>query len=394
MVFPLSANYTTNLLHKHNITGELFITPTAAGADKFRYSLNWGSSYSQWEDYSGANTALNAQAWSGTADQKWNGDHVIMNYWSSTTGSSDHVQHADLDWGHLPPRRWPHAFIHGSWNQYGYDQGLENTMSQDSDGLWKFNLDAEWPTNLIINVWGMNPDGLPDKSQAFGDINGDHVLDFVPPNSLSTNVINVSTVPSKRYLGYQIIVNDANYRYQIIPAGSVLTQAGLAVILALVPVITGILGIWAFKKSFYHVKFNEVGMTKPSGVAGLHFPKLPDHDSLRNSIAHIFNHSKTASDAQHDTSTGPLAVDSGSPHRRTVLIATMEYEIEDWQIKVKIGVLTTSPCSKQDTDANFSLYQGGLGVMSSLMGKNLGHQNLIWVVPCIGDVVYPLDHGM
>ena len=35
--------------------------------------------------------------------------------------------------------------------------------------------------------------------------------------------------------------------------------------------------------------------------------------------------------------------------RRTVLIATMEYDIEDWAIKVKIG---------------------GLGVMAQLMGKN------------------------
>lgn len=29
--------------------------------------------------------------------------------------------------------------------------------------------------------------------------------------------------------------------------------------------------------------------------------------------------------------------------------------------------------------------------MSSLMGKNLGHQDLIWVVPCVGDVEYPVD---
>ena len=48
------------------------------------------------------------------------------------------------------------------------------------------------------------------------------------------------------------------------------------------------------------------------------------------------------------------------PKRLTVLIATMEYEIEDWGIKVKIG---------------------GLGVMSSLMGKHLKHQDIIWVVP-------------
>lgn len=48
----------------------------------------------------------------------------------------------------------------------------------------------------------------------------------------------------------------------------------------------------------------------------------------------------------------------------------MEYDIEDWEIKIKIG---------------------GLGVMAQLMGKNLGHQDLIWVVPCVGGVDYPQD---
>lgn len=56
--------------------------------------------------------------------------------------------------------------------------------------------------------------------------------------------------------------------------------------------------------------------------------------------------------------------------RRTVLIATLEYDIADWNIKIKIG---------------------GLGVMAQLMAKHLGHQDLIWVVPCVGDVEYPKD---
>lgn len=56
--------------------------------------------------------------------------------------------------------------------------------------------------------------------------------------------------------------------------------------------------------------------------------------------------------------------------RRCVVIATLEYDIEDWKIKIKIG---------------------GLGVMAQLMGKNLGHQDLVWVVPCVGDVEYPKD---
>ena len=56
--------------------------------------------------------------------------------------------------------------------------------------------------------------------------------------------------------------------------------------------------------------------------------------------------------------------------RLTVLIATLEYDIADWNIKIKIG---------------------GLGVMAQLMAKNLSHQDLVWVVPCVGDVQYPTD---
>ncbi|ROV87285.1 hypothetical protein VSDG_09894 [Cytospora chrysosperma] len=62
---------------------------------------------------------------------------------------------------------------------------------------------------------------------------------------------------------------------------------------------------------------------------------------------------------------------SAAVKRRTVLIATMEYNIDDWNIRIRIG---------------------GLGVMAQLMGKTLlEHQDLIWVVPCVGGIDYPLD---
>ncbi|KAA1127834.1 Cell wall alpha-1,3-glucan synthase ags1 [Puccinia graminis f. sp. tritici] len=54
--------------------------------------------------------------------------------------------------------------------------------------------------------------------------------------------------------------------------------------------------------------------------------------------------------------------------RRKVLIATLEYEIIDWKIKVKIG---------------------GLGVMSSLMGKVMDDLDLLWVIPKVSDLEYP-----
>ena len=53
---------------------------------------------------------------------------------------------------------------------------------------------------------------------------------------------------------------------------------------------------------------------------------------------------------------------------RKVLIATLEYKIIDWKLKVKIG---------------------GLGIMSSLMGKSMTDVDMIWVVPKVKDLEYP-----
>jgi len=56
--------------------------------------------------------------------------------------------------------------------------------------------------------------------------------------------------------------------------------------------------------------------------------------------------------------------------RKTVLLATMEYNIDDWNIVIRIG---------------------GLGVMAKLMSTALRHHDIIWVVPCVGGINYPVD---
>src|SRR5204863_480460 len=165
MVFPLTANYTTGLLQKDS-DGGLFVRPRAAGADLIRYSTNWGSSWSSWTAYSDSQLAIKPQAWSGISAQSWTGDHVILQYWGKAAGSSQHVQHSDLE--SAVDRRWPHAWVQGVWNQWGYDEGLTNEMRLDQNSTWTFDLYGEYPSDILINVWGMNPDGNPDKSAAFG----------------------------------------------------------------------------------------------------------------------------------------------------------------------------------------------------------------------------------
>ncbi|KAK9425223.1 hypothetical protein SUNI508_13206 [Seiridium unicorne] len=346
IVFPDSANYTRNLLQRDGSTGDLYISPIAPGAELLRYSRTWGSEWSSWIEYTGANITLDDQVWSGTSAQGWSGEHVIVQYWGRMAASSDHVQHADLDTTQSM-RRWPHAFVLGEWNSYGYDNGLESSMSPGSNGTWHFDLAAEWPTKTTINVWGMNPDGVADKTMEYGDIDGDGVLDWLHPDTLSENIINITSGPGMPHLAWRIVVNDGDYTFKFLPIGSGSYQLALSILLALIPPLTGCLAIWVFKQSYYQVKFNRIGIVSKIGLMGL----LP---------------SRFAAVTQRKQPPAPL----DSEHRRTVLIATMEYEIEDWDIKIKIG---------------------GLGVMAALMSKALGHQDLVWVVPCVGGVDYPTD---
>ncbi|KAJ5243214.1 uncharacterized protein N7469_001541 [Penicillium citrinum] len=363
MIFT-SANYSSSLLHEYK-NGSLYIQQHAAGADMYRYSTNWGSTFSKWLPYVGGNHTIQEQHWSGTKKQRWNGKHVRVEYWSRFTGSSDYVQEGDGPGSnHAVPRRFPHLFFNGPFNEYGYDAGLANVVKQDNDGLWKFRFMAEWPAEGQLNIWGINPDGRPDQSYIFGDSNGDSVLDRLPPSSLSTTTINITDHPPHPHLAWTIQVDDNALKFKLIPAGSQYVQMALFFLLWLVPMITAIACAYIFKKTFYKIKFNQVGGSEKQTLISLDLLnkfKFEPGDS-RN----LFVRLATKSKFLQSTS----AFGNRTSNRRKVLVATMEYDIDDWGIKIKIG---------------------GLGVMAQLMSKQLGHQDLIWVIPCVGGVEYPID---
>ena len=336
VVFPWTANYTKDLLHQDG--DRLWVTHKAAGADKWRYSLNFESSWSSWTTYTGGNDTLEAQSWSGTKAQRWSGDHVILQYWSEKAGSSDHIQHGDANTAQIA-RRWPHAFVQGEWNEYGYDDGLVDKMALTEDG-WTFVLAAEWPQNFSINVWGMDPDGAPDKIKIFGDVDGDGVLDLLPPDSLSNNVLEIKDAPGMPHTAWKIYVKDGDWRYSWKPTGSAYRQCAVFFLLAILPFVGGCLGATTFCRSFYQVKHNQVGFSDKNKLIDMITPAQVK-DIARNLVMGTrvtSNSNVSGSDSSFDKASG-LAADTGSLHRRTVLIATMEYEIEDWDIKIKIGGL-------------------------------------------------------
>ncbi|KAF2194680.1 glycosyltransferase family 5 protein [Zopfia rhizophila CBS 207.26] len=367
IIFPATANYSTSLLHRNAETGALSVTHKATGANKWQYSLNWGNTWSKWQEYSSTTATLAPQPWSGTKDQEWKGEHVMIRYWSEMAGSMEHVQHGDIDFD--TPRRWPHMHVTGPWNLYGFDAGLPDKMHDTGEGSWHFSMMTEYPSEAVLSTWGINPDGQPDKSKMFGDVNHDHVLDFLPPTNLGKNVINI-TNPGMPYVGVKIVAHDTDLRYHFEPVGSAWRQLTVVVLLAIVPLATGALAIWLFVKSFYHVKFNEHGVCEKRQTIMGALPTFSSAALMKRASTATFSVFKekpvTASNPQRHEG---FATTDGED-RRTVLIATMEYEIEDWNMKIKIG---------------------GLGVMASLMGKNLQHQNLVWVVPCVGGLDYPVD---
>lgn len=368
IVFPRQANYSYDVLGKDG--SDLQVTHTAVGADKWRYSLNWASSWSDWINYDEEVSKLNSQPWSGTNEQRWSGEHVILQYWSQMAGSSSHQQHGDLNWHGKPPRRFPHLFAHGKFNEFGLDGGISSNFEQDSDGIWKFHYMTEWKVNVSdiqVNVWGMNPDQKADLSFVFGDVNNDTVLERIAPDLTTGTVLNITQIPPEHYVGYRMEVNDDGYGYKLVPTGRRHNQVILCGLLFSLPVAFATLAIQIYLYSFAVVKFNRIGVEKSkdflSKLTGGKFQKVEDQDDKEFKedfrLKQIFRKSHS-----------PSMVGSKITGRRTVLIATMEYDIEDWSIKVKIG---------------------GLGVMAQLMGKNLEDYDLIWVVPCCGGIEYPAD---
>ncbi|KAK0729653.1 hypothetical protein B0H67DRAFT_559297 [Lasiosphaeris hirsuta] len=376
IVFPRHANYSQDLVYRRG--EDLFVRHSAAGATQFRCSRTWGSSWTSWLNYTGEDSKLPAKNWTGAALQDWSSEHVICQYYSKLAGSSHHQQEGDLDLSYLP-RRFPHLFINGHFNAFGFDSGIPNMMEQsNNNGTWGIDVMAEWPTALQFNVWGLNPDGLPDQTMLFGDVNFDHVLDRLPPGSLRQNVVNITKSPPSPYIGWRFEVDDKTMKYNTFPVGSRSRQIAIFSLMWLLPLMGGWIVVFIFTGSFYKVKHNISGAAKDQGISEKlrsAFDLMGKRPSSGSSSEDEHTRSNTENAISRSTGVEMLGAEMGAP-RKKVLIATMEYDIEDWQVKIKIG---------------------GLGVMAQLMGKALGHLDVIWVVPCVGGLEnqhrngYPTD---
>ncbi|KAF5390171.1 hypothetical protein D9757_002866 [Collybiopsis confluens] len=350
MVFPEN-DYNASALTKQG--DDYMFTHSAYGAEMFRYSWNFGQNWTNWTTWE-ATTTVNLTAFAD-ANLFWDGDHIVVQYWSSAVMSSSHVVHSDYGWSGFA-RRVPQLIATGGFNEWGNNKGIENTFKQTGDGLWAFTYMYYWPAYFQVNVWGQD-------NYFYGDVDGDGVLDRLAPNSGAPNYLNMSAPPLP-HLSWTVFVNDSTMSWYLEPHGREGVAATMYALLVSMPLITGTLAVLIFMWSFYGIKYNQYGVKAKTSyfpILGALGGKSSKHTENKDGV--VVSEKKV-----HRSNTDIIGWPEDSVKRRKVLIATLEYEIIDWKLKVKIG---------------------GLGVMSTLIGKAMSDVDLLWVVPKVKDLEYP-----
>lgn len=141
----------------------------------------------------------------------------------------------------------------GPFNLWGFDAGVQNEMTLNSDGLWTYDFMADWPAYVQVNLWGIDRDGQPDQSYVYGDVDGDSILDRLPPSSLASNTVNITEGPLAPYLSWRIVIDDGSRRFILLPCGSRHLQIVLLTLLWIIPPVTAVIAVVVFKRSFYQV---------------------------------------------------------------------------------------------------------------------------------------------
>lgn len=352
VVFPTEGDYDDNLLTVKD--GEYTINHAAPGADKFRYTADFGFTWSPWQDYETSTKANASRFESGW----WEGHHIKVQYWSKIAGASVMVE-GDAGW--TGRRRFPQLLVRGKFNNWGFDAGVKSDMHNDGSGTWSIPIMSTWPAYVQLNVFGFD-------DYFFGDTDADGILDRLPPNALSPNFLNISS-PPKPHVSWTLYLDERSREWYVIPRGQSYLSIILFALLLAIPPITAFTAAAIFRYSFYAIKINKWGAKPKTGNSYFQLGREKKGDgaaagALAATGAVAISEKKDKKLAK----TKPIGWPEVPGKRRKVLIATLEYEIMDWKLKVKIG---------------------GLGVMSSLMGKAMNDCDLIWVVPKVKDIEYP-----
>ncbi|KAI8924847.1 hypothetical protein BC831DRAFT_427395 [Entophlyctis helioformis] len=355
LVFNIPDEYDPNLLvidpSSSPAKPVVSLAHKAVGADLVRYSLDYGRSWSPWTAYTSSSPlVLNATTLQRSPSSSV---HVIAEYWCDLCGSAAHRARGQM---HLSDTTWtpytsrppfiPSLLVRGAWNAWGTDQGAPGRMTYSrATNRWQLSLIADFPLNATMDIWG-------DSTVMYGDGNRDGVLDRLPPNAQDVNVFALP-VPPFGYTGWRLSVDDRTWAYRLEATGSVAVSLLYFLLLAVVPVCTAVAATWTFRALFYRVVWNRTGRAET--------------DEAYAKAVRKARRDRDRAGGDRERGDGSVVAATASGDLPTILMATLEYEIPDWAIKVRIG---------------------GLGVIATLLGTELRNR-VIWVVPKVGDVVYP-----
>ncbi|KNF03549.1 hypothetical protein PSTG_03077 [Puccinia striiformis f. sp. tritici PST-78] len=353
--------YSKSLLHKGS-DGLFQLLSNAAGADLMRYSGDFGKTWFKWQPYA---KVVGLPAGTFSDSQFWEGNHIRVQYWSKLGGSAAQAVDSDYGYSGTDVRTVPQLLLRGPFNQWGYDLGTNNDFTSRK-GNWTFDIMTNWP-----NFFQVTPFDVHDEYY-WGDVDGDGALDLLPPNTQAPNYLNLSK-PLSPYLGWRIMVNQTDLTWSALPIGDESVGILIFILLLVIPPITAILACWIFKRAFYSIKINKYGFKEKKGFSlnpflDLMKEKSQEFRSARAEKSEMGMIGAGIGAAMGLKARGGARWPDDMTARRKVLIATLEYEITDWKLKVKIG---------------------GLGVMSSLMGKAMHDVDLLWVIPKVQDLEYP-----
>ncbi|KAI9206635.1 glycoside hydrolase family 13 and glycosyltransferase family 5 domain-containing protein [Polychytrium aggregatum] len=345
VVFPNVTLSDTLLVADNSSQVGFTLHHAAVGADQMRISTDFGHTWSGWVPYTATSAPpVNVSQFG----------HVIVQYWCHLCGSSAMKVASGV--GTYAGRRFQSMHVQGEFNLWGMDQGIDNSMTYVGNNIWEFSLVWWFPTQVQFDVYN-------DNTLLYVDIDGDGIIDRQPPVSQSTLKINL-TYPPQGYLGWRIRLNEATHAYTLEPRGSTTFSIIFFMLLLLGPLLGGLIAIWLFKSKFYVVKHVDAraleGFVQLNDLKWEPMASPPDFNAIVET--------PTIERPMSIWKVAPQTEESNKGDPKTILIGTLEYEIPDWKIKVRIG---------------------GLFAVCSLMGRFMHDRKIIWVVPKVSDVEYP-----
>jgi alpha-1,3-glucan synthase len=144
MVFPAS-DYNDKLLYCTDESYCSIDNSFATGADKWRYSFDYGGTWSEWTLYT---ESLNTTP--DILQSTWEGVHIMVQYWSALTQSISPTVHADALYSG-GERRNPFYLARGNFNKWGLDAGMTMNLENNNnlDEGWTLAVSPRMPSVLI-----------------------------------------------------------------------------------------------------------------------------------------------------------------------------------------------------------------------------------------------------